>query len=357
MKAFFKNKKILITGHTGFKGSWLSTWLLMLEADVHGFSKNVSSSNSMYNKVGLENEINSNFGDILDLNALTQVVNLVKPDIIFHLAAQPIVSIGYADPVSTFNTNIIGTVNILEALRKLDNSCVLVNITSDKCYSNKEWVWGYRENDDLGGADPYSASKSGAEIIFNSYFRSYFSLNDSKKVASARAGNVIGGGDWGINRLIPDCIRSWDTKNEIKIKNPLSVRPWQHVLDAIYGYLLLAQNLSIEKANNGEAFNFGQTASESVNVNCLVDLLAKEYHKRGSEAQYIIENEQNFVEFQRLNLNCDKAYSQLGWRPRIDINKAIYLTAEWYIQNKQDNTKLLTLTQKQILDFQNQISN
>jgi CDP-glucose 4,6-dehydratase len=357
LKDFFKNKKVVITGHTGFKGSWLSIWLTMLGAEVYGYAKNIPTSPSMFQLTRLDQHVKTFYGDIFDTQNLKLIINKVKPDIIFHLAAQPIVGLSYTDPVATFQTNIMGTASILEVLRTLDYPCSLINISSDKSYLNKEWIWGYRENDELGGKDPYSASKAGAEIVFNSFFHSYFSSDSNKKIATARAGNVIGGGDWGKGRLIPDCINAWNNNHAVKVKNPESIRPWQHVLDATYGYLLLAQKLHENPVLNGEAFNFGPQKTGFENVINVVEMLANEIKKRGFNADVIIENNTAFSESKILKLNCDKAFSLLKWQPKSDINESVTLTAEWYTTKITNESDLLELTQQQISDYQNKLPN
>ena len=251
----FRNKKVIVTGHTGFKGSWLSTWLSLVGAKVYGFSNNVPTSPSHFDSIKsfFEDDIK---GDIRDANTFKNYISKIKPDYLFHLAAQSLVNFSYEEPKLTWETNLIGTVNILDSLRYIDNKCIAIFITSDKCYDNLEWTWGYREIDKLGGPDPYSASKGAAELAISSYFRSYFKKESNISLASARAGNVIGGGDWSSNRLIPDCVKAWANNECVDLRNPFSTRPWQHVLEPIGGYMLLALALSERKELNGESFNF-----------------------------------------------------------------------------------------------------
>ena len=246
----FKNKKILITGNTGFKGSWLTIWLNLLGAKLYGISNNIPTQPSLFKEANLDQIINNNFIDIKDIDKVHSIIKTIKPDFIFHLAAQPLVSKSYSNPTETWQTNVIGTVNILESLRLLNKNCIGIIITSDKCYENQEWVWGYRESDRLGGSDPYSATKGAAELAFNSFYRSFFSEKSLTKIriASARAGNVIGGGDWTPNRLIPDCVKSWSKNKKPFIRNPNATRPWQHVLEVIYGYLLLSIKTVTQKS-------------------------------------------------------------------------------------------------------------
>ena len=237
----FRGKKIIVTGNTGFKGSWLSLWLYSLGAKVTGISKDIPSNPSLFEELDLAKKTEHHFENICDALKMKEIFTAVQPDFVFHLAAQPIVSVSYDDPLETFRTNTIGTANILEALRFVSSPCSAVIITSDKCYDNVEWIWGYREQDALGGKDPYSASKGAAELVIKTYFHSYFKKADSKiKLASIRAGNVIGGGDWALNRIVPDCFRSWNDGKPVKIRNPESTRPWQHVLEPLSGYLRAA---------------------------------------------------------------------------------------------------------------------
>ncbi len=264
----FRDKKIIVTGNTGFKGAWLSTWLHQMGAKLTGISKDIPSTPSLFGELGLAGKMDHHFNNICDLPAMKRLFRDTKPDFVFHLAAQPIVSVSYDDPIDTFQTNVIGTANILEALRSLDHPCYAVMITSDKCYDNVEWVWGYREHDALGGKDPYSASKGAAELIIKTYFHSYFNKPGSPvKLVAARAGNVIGGGDWALNRIVPDCVRAWSEKQAVKIRNPHSTRPWQHVLEPLSGYLRAAQVLAEQKtAIHGEPFNFGPNSDQNHTV-------------------------------------------------------------------------------------------
>ncbi|MEN9325935.1 MAG: CDP-glucose 4,6-dehydratase [Bacteroidota bacterium] len=323
---FFKGKKVLVTGHTGFKGSWLSLILIDAGAKVAGYALSPSDV-SHFNLLGIENLMLSENGDIRDKQHLNEFVTKFQPDIVFHLAAQSLVGESYKNPLETFEINVIGSVNLLEVVRHTKSVRSLVFVTSDKCYENNEWVWGYRENDRLGGVDPYSASKASAELVFNSYVKSFLNLSSDLFAASARAGNVIGGGDWSIGRIIPDCLRSIENLHPIQVRNPNSTRPWQHVLEPISGYLLLALQLFNKKIPNFEAWNFGPKSSEVITVGQLVTT----FHKIMGVGSYELINSRNSkYEAGLLQLNCDKANSVLGWKPKWDGERAISETADWY---------------------------
>lgn len=356
MKNFYKNKKILVTGHTGFKGVWLCSWLLSLGAKVYGYSKNIPTQPAMYSLAGIEKHIESYTGDLLDTDFLSKTISKIKPDIIFHLAAQPITSLAYQNPLQTFEINTLGAASLLEAFRKLEQNCTLVCITSDKSYLNKEWVWGYRETDEIGGRDPYSASKAGAEIIIQSYFHTYLSKDNSKRIGIARAGNIIGGGDWGHNRIIPDCIRAWKNDQEVVIRSPKSVRPWQHIIEPIYGYLLLGMNLSTNHKINGEAFNFGPNAMDFQDVETIVSSFSNLMKKKGVNALIQVIENSDFKEARLLKLNCEKALTLLNWKPIFDIEDMLEYTASWYFEGYWNNTAILPLTQRQIAKFENRLT-
>jgi CDP-glucose 4,6-dehydratase len=348
----FKGKKILVTGNTGFKGAWLSAWLLQLEAKVYGFSIDIPTQPSMFEALDLENKLEKQYyADINDAEVCKKILNDVKPDFFFHLAAQAIVSISYDDPVETFETNVIGTANIIEALKTLENPCTAVLISSDKCYENKEWKYGYRESDELGGWDPYSASKGACEVIINSYYQSFFSAKDSNvKAVSVRAGNVVGGGDWAINRLVPDCIRSWANKEEVVIRRPKSVRPWQHVLEPLSGYLRAAEELYKRPDLNGEPYNFGPPSHQVNNVLEMINELSKSWDS--GDNNYRVDDTHNFHEAGLLKLNCDKALEDLNWRPNLVFEETVQLTAEWYKAYYLENGDMYAVTSKQIKQFQ-----
>ncbi len=328
----FRDKKVIVTGNTGFKGSWLSLWLYSLGATLVGISKDIPSDPSLFEVLELAGKTEHHFENICDSKRMREIFSTVQPDFVFHLAAQPIVSVSYEDPLETFQTNTIGTANILEALRSVKKPCYAVVITSDKCYDNVEWIWGYREQDALGGKDPYSASKGAAELVIKTYFHSFFSKPDSNiKLVTVRAGNVIGGGDWALNRIVPDCFRSWNNNQAVKIRNPNSTRPWQHVLEPISGYLRAAQVLAEQKTDiHGEPFNIGPNADQNHTV---LELLQEvnQFWQSGSLKEYFaIEANTAFHEAGLLKLNCDKALSYLQWKPVLNFQETAKLTAEWY---------------------------
>jgi CDP-glucose 4,6-dehydratase len=327
----FKDKKIIVTGNTGFKGSWLAAWLHEMGAKVTGISKDIPTQPSLFGELELEKKIDHHFANICDLEKMKDIFIRTEPDFVFHLAAQPIVSASYSDPIETFQTNTLGTANILEALRQLRKPCHAVMITSDKCYDNVEWIWGYREQDVLGGKDPYSASKGAAELVIKSYFHSFFNKPDSPiRLVSVRAGNVIGGGDWALNRIVPDCMRAWSLHEKVRIRNPQSTRPWQHVLEPLSGYLRAAQVLS-EKANiHGEPFNFGPNADQNHTVLELLKAVSGHWHFRSHEEPFAIEANSAFHEAGLLKLNCDKALFYLKWKPALDFSQTAEFTGSWY---------------------------
>jgi len=327
----YKKRRILITGHTGFKGSWLAIWLKELGAEVVGYALEPPSDPSNYAATGLADRINHVHGDVRDLDHLMDVFARYEPEMVFHLAAQALVRSSYEDPKTTFDTNIGGTVNVLEAVRRTDSVRVLVNITSDKCYENREWVWGYRENDPMGGHDPYSASKGAAELVFAAYLRSFFSKpacgDRQLGAASCRAGNAIGGGDWGRDRLIPDCIRALAAGEDIGIRNPRAIRPWQHVLELLSGYLWLGARLwTHPEAFNG-GWNFGPPGEAHMTVGEVVNRLLRAW---GSGAWRDLSPPEAVHEAATLRLCCDKAASCLGWRNALSLDEAIEMTAAWY---------------------------
>jgi len=322
----FKNKKVLVTGHTGFKGSWLTSWLVLLGANVTGLSIDIPSNPSHFQVIKLHKKINHKKADVRNLQKLKKIIKTQQPDYVFHLAAQALVKKSYQNPIYTWETNTMGTINVLESLKEIKKNCTVVLITSDKSYKNLEIKRGYKENDLLGGKDPYSASKAATELAIQSYISSFFPRNKSKvSICIARAGNVIGGGDWSANRLIPDCVKSWSKKRTVLIRNPKSTRPWQHVLEAVYGYLLLALMLKKNKKLHGEAFNFGPTRFKNYNVLSTVTLM-KKYWKQVSWKV----NKQEFYESNLLKLNSEKARIYLGWKCILNFDKTIKMVTEWY---------------------------
>lgn len=333
----YHNKKILITGNTGFKGSWLTVWLLELGAEVFGISVNVPTVPSHYDLARLSDKITHFEGDIRDINIVKMVIKDVKPDYIFHLAAQSLVSQSYKDPLLTMQTNIMGTCNLLEAMRSIDHACNAVIITSDKCYDNIECVWGYRETDALGGKDPYSASKGGAELVIRSYARSFFDHEHSSvRLAVGRAGNVIGGGDWAPDRIVPDCIRAWSEGKPVEIRSPLATRPWQHVLEPLSGYLLLGKTLREKPSINTEPFNFGPDSNNNFTVAELIKKMSCYW-----EGVSWNENRDSTAmkEAGLLKLCCDKALHMLGWTPTLNFEETVQFTMDWY-KYYYDNPKL-----------------
>ena len=327
-KNFYNGKKILVTGHTGFKGSWLSKWLIDLGANVVGISDRIISEPSFFEVLNLSKDMNHNLLDIRDKESLERKITEFKPDIVFHLAAQAIVSKSYQDPVETFDTNVMGSINVLEVLRKMNSNCIAVFITSDKCYDNVEWPWGYRETDALGGKDVYSGSKGAAELAIKSYFHSFF-RDSNVLLASARAGNVIGGGDWAKDRIIPDAMRAWSSKNAVRIRSPKATRPWQHVLEPLSGYLNLAQELSENPSLSGHSYNFGPSFNENVTVLELLEYLHYLWPEKIKEP-VVVENEIPFHEARLLKLNCDKALMDLKWQSTLNYSETISFVSEWY---------------------------
>jgi len=324
--SFFQAKRILVTGHTGFKGSWLTNLLLNSGADVYGYSLPPSTTPSLFNILDLSSRCTNNFSDINDSRAVLDYFSSVRPQIVFHLAAQPIVHTSYLDPVTTISTNVLGTANVLQAIKESDTIRSAVIITSDKCYQNFGWPWGYREIDQLGGDDPYSASKAAAEIIFSSYYQSFFQHLPHLGIATARAGNVIGGGDWSPNRIIPDCIRSFSLDQPVSIRSPHSTRPWQHVLDPLSGYLSLAKRLYLEPHFTDGAWNFGPSSSSHITVYTVAKTILEQF----GQGSIDISEASDFSEAALLGLNCDKASFHLNWSPTWDPLKSIHKTALWY---------------------------
>ena len=338
---FFNNKKILLTGHTGFKGSWLACWLSLLGSKVLGISlkpEKHSHFNLIKNKIKIKNK----FFDIRDEKKLKKTIINFKPDIVFHLTTQAIVSNSFNKPKFTYETNVIGIFNILNSLSFLKKKCSAVIITSDKCYKNKELKRGYHEKDELGGTDFYSSSKASAEILFSSFFRSFlYNKNPFLRVATARAGNVVGGGDWSKDRLIPDCMRMWSKNKVVEIRNPKSTRPWQHVLEALNGYLILAYNLYKNKKNNGESFNF----SNSQITNYSVKKFIKKISIKFKNAKWRIKKSGKFKESNLLQLNNNKSKKVLKWKNKMKINETIEFVSEWYYSFYKKQKKVLTFQQ------------
>lgn len=344
--SFFTGKRIFVTGHTGFKGSWLTAILVKSGANVCGFSL-PPEGRSHFSDLNLSDRMTSLYGDIRDINHLRDSIEQFQPEILLHLAAQPLVRLSYVEPVDTFSTNVIGTVNIMECVRQSKSIKSFVNITSDKCYENVEWIWGYRENDRVGGRDPYSASKGAAEIAFSAYERSYFDEMPNLGSATVRAGNVIGGGDWAIDRIIPDCIRAVENNEPLVLRSPNSTRPWQHVLEPLSGYLLLAEKLYNEPKKFGGAWNFGPSTDE---IRTVHDVSKTVYNHLGRGRVEVATSQAKVHEANLLQLNCDKAHQILGWSPKWDVDETLCHTAEWYkcYLNKED---LSQVTESQIKEY------
>jgi len=333
----FAGKVALVTGHTGFKGSWLSAWLNQLGAKVVGVSINIPTEPSNYDVSCIHKIVEDHRIDIRDSVALKSIVKKIEPDFVFHLAAQALVRASYDDPLNTLSTNAIGTACVLDSLRSMNKPVAAVMITSDKAYDNVEWVWGYREKDRLGGKDPYSASKGMAELAIRTYVKSFFTKEKSKiRVGIGRAGNVIGGGDWAKDRIVSDCMRSWSQGTSVDIRSPDATRPWQHVMEPLSGYLALASSLSETDENHGEAYNFGPSANQNHSVRELIEEMAKYWV--GIQWNDISRVQKHLHEANLLKLNCDKAHLKLNWKPNLDFKDTVRMTAEWY-KNYYDGNK------------------
>ena len=350
--SFFKDKKILITGHTGFKGSWLTQILLNAKANIIGYALEPPTNPSLFEILNLEKKVKNYFADIRDFNFLKNVLEKEEPEIVFHLAAQPLVRDSYDDPIYTYETNVMGTVNILQAIKEVKSVKAAVIITTDKVYKNKEWIWAYREVDELGGYDPYSTSKACAELVIKSYVKAFFNIKDYKKthstlIASTRAGNVIGGGDWSKDRLIPDIIKAiFEKKEKIVIRNPESIRPWQHVLEPLYGYLLLAKKLYEGDTFYVGAWNFAPNEENFVNVKYIVETAINTL-KQGS---YVIKRDTTKHEAKILKLDATKAKEYLKWNPILSLKETLNWTFDWY-KNFYKGKNMLNFTNNQIKKF------
>lgn len=353
-KGVYKGKRVLVTGHTGFKGSWLSIWLHEMGAKVIGVSLDPYSERDNYVLSGIGTKINADIrADIRDGVRIKQIFADYQPEIVFHLAAQPLVRLSYEIPVETYETNVMGSINIMEACRISDSVKVVVMITTDKCYENKEHIWGYRENEPMGGYDPYSSSKGAAEIAINSWRRSFFNPVDYGKrhhisIASVRAGNVVGGGDWAKDRIVPDCIRALETENPIEIRSPKAIRPWQHVLEPLSGYLLLASKMLHDPIKYCEGWNFGPRTDSITSVWDVATMLAK-YYGKGELKD--VSDPNALHEAKLLMLDISKAKFLLGWEPRTNINQCCELTADWYKRYKQGS--VYDLCVEQIITYLN----
>ncbi|MBM0740295.1 CDP-glucose 4,6-dehydratase [Phormidium sp. CLA17] len=350
---FWYNKKVLITGHTGFKGSWLSLWLKRLGATVIGYSLPAPTQHSLFEVAKIEPQLTSVIGDIRDLAKLQAVMTEHQPDIVFHMAAQPLVRYSYQNPVETYATNVMGTVNLLEAVRHTESVRVVVVITTDKCYENREWVWGYREDEPMGGHDPYSSSKGCAELVTEAYRSSFFmphpeTLSQPAAIASVRAGNVIGGGDWASDRLIPDIMRAIQAQQPVQIRNPHAIRPWQHVLEPLSGYMLLAERLWQAGATYAEGWNFGPNDEDVKPVSWIVEYLTQRW---GEGATWQLDAGDHPHEATYLKLDCSKAKARLGWYPRLSLGTTLEWIVEFY-QAYRHQEDMKTIVETQILRYQ-----
>jgi CDP-glucose 4,6-dehydratase len=342
---FWKSKKVFLTGHTGFKGSWLSFWLVSMGAKVTGYALAPNTTPNLFDVLAIDSVIQKSYiADIRDLAILQKAMSDAIPDVVIHMAAQPLVRYSFANPVETYATNVMGTVHVLESTRAIDSVRATVVVTTDKCYENKEWVWGYRENEPMGGFDPYSNSKGCAELVTSAYRESYFSgQNSTNKLASARAGNVIGGGDWSEDRLIPDAIRALEANKPLMIRNPLATRPWQHVLEPLSGYLILAQALYKQGTAFASGWNFGPLDEDNRAVRELIDLLILGW---GETAHWEKEVSEQPHEATFLKLDCSKAHSQLGWIPKWDLETATQKIIQWQKAYKaKENMQEVSLLQ------------
>ena len=352
-KMFWEGKKVFVTGHTGFKGSWLCLWLSTLGANITGYSLQPPTQPNLFELCKVDDLVTSIIGDVRDNAALTKTMLQVQPEIVIHMAAQPLVRDSYKFPVDTYAINVMGTVHLLEAVRLCKSVKAVVNVTTDKCYENKEWVWGYRENDPMGGYDPYSNSKGCSELITNAYRNSFFNPHDYAKhgvaLASARAGNVIGGGDWASDRLIPDCIKALLNNEKIKIRNPNAIRPWQHVLEPLSGYLLLAQKLYDEGVSFAEGWNFGPNENEAKSVEWIVQKMCRQWDEG---AAYEFDKCEHPHEANYLKLDCSKAKMRLNWYPKWDLEYTLEIIISW-VRAYNEKSDMRNICLQQINDYMN----
>lgn len=347
-RAFWKGRRVFLTGHTGFKGSWLSLWLHALGAEVTGYALEPPTAPGLFVQAGVANAVRSICADIRDFVELKKTVDGCRPEVVIHMAAQSVVRRGYEDPIETYSSNVMGTVHLLETLRQLGRPCIVVNITSDKCYDNREWIWGYRENDPMGGHDPYSNSKGCAELVTTAYRESFFPPDRLDEhgvaLASARAGNVIGGGDWTANQLIPDLMRAFLARRPCLIRNPFALRPWQFVLEPLRGYLMLAERLSEDGARFATGWNFGPSDEDAKPVSWIADRLARSW---GDHASWTHDEAVHPKEAHYLKLDACKARNCLDWHPVLPLNVALDWIVSWY-RAFQEGADLRNLTRKQI---------
>ncbi|MCW5202165.1 CDP-glucose 4,6-dehydratase [Desulfobulbus sp. US4] len=351
-KTFWRDRNVFLTGHTGFKGGWLSLWLRQLGAKVTGYALEPSTSPSLYKISHVANGMTSCFGDIRDLDLLKKTMQEVAPEVVIHMAAQPLVRASYQDPVNTYTTNVLGTVNLFEAVRFTPTVKVVLNITSDKCYENLEWPWGYRENDRMGGHDPYSCSKGCAELVTASYYKSFL---QEKQIglASARAGNVIGGGDWSADRIVPDAVRAFAAGKAVTLRNPKAIRPWQYVLEPLAGYLMLCQRLYQQPQQFSQGWNFGPQQEDACSVSRLVEMIAAQWEQGTGWEQ---DKRTNPHEAGYLKLDCSKANAELQWRPLWRLDRVVAETANWYKQALHETADMRIYSERQIEVFQSELT-
>lgn len=354
--SFWLGKRVFVTGHTGFKGGWLSLWLQQLGATVTGFALPPSTQPCLFRVADVASGMVSIIGDIRDGPALTRAMQQAQPDIVIHMAAQPLVRRSYADPVETYSTNVMGTVHLLEAVRQCATVRAVVNVTTDKCYENKEWIWAYRENEAMGGYDPYSSSKGCAELVTSAYRNSFFNPDKYSEhgvaLASARAGNVIGGGDWSADRLIPDILSAFAQRQPVVIRSPQAVRPWQHVMEPLQGYLTLAESLFLDGTSCAEAFNFGPRSDDAKPVSWVVQKMAELW---GEGSTWEIDAGKHPHEAHLLSLDITKAAHRLNWRPKLKLAEALQLTVDW-ARSHQRNVNMRALTLDQINRYQSSLA-
>jgi CDP-glucose 4,6-dehydratase len=344
----YKNKKVLVTGNTGFKGSWLTLWLSKLGANVIGYSKNIPTKPSNYSDLGLTENIKTYWEDVTNYEQFKKVIVEERPEFIFHLAAQAIVSESYINPIETIQTNTIGIVNLMDILKDASFSCSVVIVTSDKCYENQEWIWGYRETDNLGGKDVYSGSKGAAEVLYHSYHESFYNEKHLVKSATVRAGNVIGGGDWSKDRIVVDAIKAWNLGDPVNLRSPDATRPWQHVLEPLSGYLLLGLKLKDGLIPSGNAFNFGPKSEKNASVLGLISELSNFFPLSNQKNHYVVSKASKFQEANLLKLNCDKALAYLNWEPTLDYETCVHMVGSWYSAYQAKNVDMKIFTEKQI---------
>ena len=354
---FWAGKKVFLTGHTGFKGSWLSLWLQYLGADVTGYALDPPTNPNLFKVAKVVSGMESIIGDVRNLEQLTQSMINANPEIVIHMAAQPLVRYSYDNPVETYSTNVMGTVHLFEAIRQSDQVKAVVNVTTDKCYENQEWAWGYRENEPMGGYDPYSNSKGCAELVTAAYRSSFFNTADYSShgvaLASARAGNVIGGGDWAADRLIPDVLSAFSENRPVIIRNPNSVRPWQHILEPLRGYLTLAEHLYKDGISHAEGWNFGPNDADAKPVSWIVDTLSQQW---GNGASWSLDEVVNPHEANYLKLDISKAKHRLNWMPTLNINQSLEMVVKWY-QAYGQGADMQSIMLKQIKEYSMNLRN